>query len=147
MAVLKWYCGECRKVLQVKMTFFVCIFRSKNIIFVPSAVRDCVSKVLVFLFHIYKMKTHKLLKRFQVYKRKVRFWNIFQFTTWKKHVSDTFFNFKTRKPPFWSSFIFKKCKITFLKRFLHIYKMKKLLFELFFKFTTWKQPFWSIFSF
>ena len=132
MAVLKWYCGECRKVLQVKMTFFVCIFRSKNIIFVPSAVRDCVSKVLVFLFHIYKMKTHKLLKRFQVYKRKVRFWNIFQFTTWKKHVSDTFFNFKTRKPPFWSSFILKNAKTRF--------------WSVFFIFTKWKSSFLNCFS-
>ena len=32
------------------MTFCVYIFRSKNIVFVPLAVRDFDSKVLVFLF-------------------------------------------------------------------------------------------------
>ena len=32
------------------MTFSVCIFRSKNIVFVPFNVRDFDSKVLVFRF-------------------------------------------------------------------------------------------------
>ena len=119
MAVLKWYCGECRKVLQVKMTFFVCIFRSKNIIFVPSAVRDCVSKVLVFLFHIYKMKKHKLLRRFSSLQNENTFLKRFSILKHGNRPFEALSYLKNAKTRFWSVFfIFKKWKSSFLNCFL-----------------------------
>ena len=76
------------------MTFCVCIFQSKNIVYVPSAVRDFDSKVLVFLLrNIVKWFGLEINDMVIFYKMRGTFWSMFQVYKLKNHVFEACFKF------------------------------------------------------
>ena len=152
------------------MTFCVCIFRSKNIVFVSFVVRDFDSKVLLFLFlntekwfrqeinaygDLLQNERHVLKHVSNLQNEKSRFWSVFQLykisKKFLKHISSLQSETTRRvyknneEKRFWSVFQVCMMKKSFLKRF-HVYTMKKTRFWSIFKFTTLKNMFLKCFQ-
>ena len=144
MAVLQWYGGKWGRILLVKMIFWIRIFRSKNTVFVPFAVRDFDSKVLVFLF----------LNTVKWFRQEINAYHGGLLQNERrdlKHIS----NLQNEKSRFWSVFQVYKIKKSFLKHILNLQNettrmftkiTKQHVFEAFFKFAEWKSCFLSDFQ-
>ena len=152
----------------MNITFCVCIFRSKNIVFVPFAVRDFDSKVLVFLFlntvnwfrqeinaygdllqnerHVLKHvsnlqnETTRFWSVFQVYKIKNTFLKRLSSLKNKKHVFEAFSSLQNKKKHVFEAFSSLQHENHFFEAFFTL-KNEKARFWSVFKFTKWKNTF------
>ena len=127
--VIRWQVGEN---FVSENDILRCIFRSKNIVFVPFAVRHFDSKVLVFLF----------LNTVKWFRQEINAYHGDLLQNERRDLKH-FSNLHNEKSRFWSVFQVYKIKKSFLK---HISSLQKETTRVFTKLNNEATRFWSVFQ-